>query len=54
MLSSLQQKVSEAEKLLSDLDSLNVKEAKLLTEWKNDIADVKSKLLDLDENLAEQ
>ena len=52
-VSSLKGKIAEADRLLSDLESLQGKEARLLNEWKEDISEVKKKLLDLDEHLAD-
>jgi len=49
---SLRKKTQEAERLLMELERLQESQAKLLSSWKEEISEVKRKLLDVDEQIS--
>lgn len=52
-INNLKGKIAEAEKILDDIEAIKVQEEKKLQEWKNDLEQLKNRLVSIDNNLFE-
>ena len=53
MIEDIKSKIEEAEKSISELESIKNAEQKNIESWKSDLNEIKSKLLDIDKKLFE-
>lgn len=53
LIDQIKSKISEAEKILTDVENIKVNEDKELENWKSELQDIKEKLLSVDKNLFE-
>ena len=53
LIDQIKSKISEAEKVLADVEALKANEDKELENWKSELQEIKEKLLSVDKNLFE-